>query len=181
MRNITIFLFLTSFLISCNKDKEQTEVNAEVVEIIPLKIGNYWKWSRTYDGTRNRSDTTCFVIKDTLINGEKWFYTAGNGGGSYGYAINRPDGFYTRSEFSEERLLFKYPVKVGDEFNFFKVISTTEVKIVKGKSYSCIVYMKSRGNSIEYYYVAPGLGEVEYTYIGHGYSDGFGLVDYKLY
>lgn len=53
--------------------------NQETSVIMPLKIGNYWVYKVTElndDGTTKSTgyDTT-YVIKDTLINGEKWFLT----------------------------------------------------------------------------------------------------------
>lgn len=72
---ITQILIVISFLSCDNNDpiKPETEISEGM---IPFKVGNQWTWNvfkNSEDGRSLIHQYTVEVIKDTMINGEKWY------------------------------------------------------------------------------------------------------------
>ena len=174
----------------CKKNEDNNSPQSR--ELIPLEVGNNWKWSRSYYWGNRNSDTTWTVLRDTMINGEKGYIAYGENWGGTQVFLNRSDGFYIGTwdyymggsgEF-EIYLEWKYPVTIGEEFisgrygEKWKAVSTDVIKTVLGIDFECIDYINGSGH---HFYIAPSLGIIEYTYPNNNGSDrGFGLVDYTL-
>lgn len=68
------FIILVSSLSSCTKDKNKTDQEV----LLPLKVGNQWQYELKHyneDGSIGNSESnTILITKDTVINGETYFY-----------------------------------------------------------------------------------------------------------
>ncbi|MFP4370412.1 MAG: hypothetical protein ACLFR2_12605 [Candidatus Kapaibacterium sp.] len=106
---VMIIAALAVLLTSCEeplgveKNVDVTELEAPVLEnqtdnvIMPLAIGNTWKYEKKYyghDGNAVDSDEyTLSVVSDTLIAGKKWYKVVSNMG-EVNYYHNRTNGLW---------------------------------------------------------------------------------------
>jgi len=157
---ITIFSLL---IINCNKESSTSPpVEQTAKEIIPLKVGNYWSYSRTlYDSVGNIQDTSSYITTitgTTSINGIQYY----NYDNKSTYFVNKTAGYYI-SENSVDRLIFKYPASVGDSTNYGKYTSTnSSIQVPAGNFTGCYRY-ETVPISDKVNYFKPGVGLVYAT------------------
>jgi hypothetical protein len=166
-----ISLLSAIVLIGCSDDEDSSNNY-----IIPTSVGNYWKYKVALIDTLGditNYDTTKFeILRDTLINGEKWFWFEREAQGTY--LRNFSDGLYGFNR-DKRILLIKYPVKKGDTF-INSTIDTTFVledniliDVPKG-SFNCVEFKslyKGSDNllrAITILYMSPGVGNVKEEY-----------------
>lgn len=205
-----IALFGLLLPISCSDNStKSTDDPIQSKDLIPLKIGNYWKYEiRTFDKDSNQIqfDTGELVIeqeievfRDTMINGDKYYGIEHLVDKSkHQYFANKEDGVYGFQDHFELgiddsiSLYFKYPASVGDIYNFIEgsieIISTNEtVKVLVGE-FNCIVYkITDKKGVLVKFYISPGTGYVKIYFNGTTLDGGdlsdifiWELVDKKL-
>jgi hypothetical protein len=120
-RNMYLLFILTSLLIyNCS---ESTGPDDSLNELIPLKIGNTWNYTRTvYDSsgivlyTWNINSS---IQRDTIINYNKWYgftdapasvYFTNKSNGYWALQTIVPNYFPNDTSF----IVYKYPTQVGD-------------------------------------------------------------------
>jgi hypothetical protein len=156
MKNLAVSLFVLLFaFIACNEDNVIVNPPSETLEIVPLKIGNYWSYqTTTYDTLGNivNSVVDSFsVVSDTLINGKKYFiFSTGV------LRWNNDAGFWITMS-PDSLLLYKYPANVGDEYPYFKVICKDSLIVSPKGTFKCYGY----SGSVAIDYVSPGVGLVK--------------------
>jgi len=177
-----IFLVLISYLFliqSC--EEESTNPPNDNLEIIPLKVGNYWKAIYTEYNTQGsviEIDTVLsFIDKDTILNKEKVYrlnQSQNNPPDEYNipFLLNRQDGCYILLLVDETilNLYLKYPAKKGDVYSFiYNTVSVEEINInhtVKAGSFKCYKYKSELvgefGDIIQraFLYYSPGIGQL---------------------
>jgi hypothetical protein len=119
--NQYLLFILTSLLIySCS---ESTEPDNTINQLIPLKIGNTWNYSRTvYDSSGfvlYNWNINSSIQRDTIINYTNW-YGFTDAPGSV-YFTNKSDGYWALQTIvpnyfpnDTSYILYKYPTEVGD-------------------------------------------------------------------
>ncbi|OGU63925.1 MAG: hypothetical protein A2499_03580 [Stygiobacter sp. RIFOXYC12_FULL_38_8] len=166
MKKLILFtLFLILILVSCKN--EDSIVNQNTLhELVPLKIGNWWAFQRiNYDSTGNAVSTfidTMKVLRDTVIQNERWFIT-----NYYGIYRNATNGVRFWDSTNNSSYVYLYPVKEHDMFvmgsAIVEVISTNEKLKVPYGDISCVHYkatFSSLNNFHINYYLSPGIGFV---------------------
>ncbi len=139
-------------------------------EILPLKIGNYWKFDAVgYDTLGNileQSTITFKVVSDTIINNEiVYIMEIGESNIQKGTAafIKRADGVYTYEKHNTY-LEVKYPVSIGEKFNAAKdtvIVESTNFNYVTTiGNFSCYQYTWSYSDRKESLYFKPSVGYV---------------------
>lgn len=205
MKKILVLLTLLIAIAGCSESTDPSNntvglVPGDTTVMIPLSIGNTWYgYSAQYDeyGTivRNGSDTTT-LVKDTTINGEKWYLT----NAPLTTAVtNRADGYYIWPLYLGRdglaTMAAKFPTQKGDTFGlgrepyideegdvtdtllkYFEVASTDTVIKVRAGTFHCYEYL---------YRYKSALGVAPDSVIRHPdnyfYSRGFGFISYNLY
>jgi hypothetical protein len=193
-RNLYLLFILSALLIcSCS---ESTEPDNTINQLIPLKIGNTWNYSRTvYDSTGTVEYTeniNSSVEKDTSIEGIKWYGYSDVPAGIY--FTNKSNGYWafvkanTGNFLNDTSLLvYKYPTKVGDIYGDpetpREVISLDEKITVPAGEFKVIhlitTYIGSTNYLIDSFetFIAPGVGIIKHMQIGKKY-DGTKFVVY---
>lgn len=146
----------------------------QAASILPLAVGNTWQMAGTVVSFI-RNDTTyshsgrLFVTEAREHDGETWYRVDGEGatrtlfGGLY---TEREDGIwksYSMDEVSQEHLLYKYPVQVGEEYS---VSYAGHSMIVRVKSTNAIVTTNSGDYEAIHYeieYHTATFGSTSYT------------------
>ena len=127
-----------------NCEKNETEKPQDV--IMPLEVGNYWKYI-LYDFDDNSESVRVDSISaDTLLNGEKWYFLYGTNA----FFSNRNNGLWELVGFYPEELLIKYPAKIGDNWNISRpglpveinahLVSVDTRVIINNEIYECYEY-----------------------------------------
>jgi hypothetical protein len=168
-----IAIIISAFSFQSCKD-DPVEPKESESQIWPLAIGNYWTYSHLDKNDSSFVDSV-FVVKDTTIEGEKWFVVVmGDEDGNLWR--NSAIGLLSKTKDSTYRLLVKYPTNVGDktpddEDTLYTVAKNVSITVPAG-TFSTIKY-EFIGEDIEeeyeYYrytkeeiYMAPGVGLVKY-------------------
>lgn len=159
------FLFLSSIFTGCNRQSTEGD-------ILPLAIGNQWIYSTGItDGGIQRYDTVT-VVKDTMINNEKWFYLKHSAQQISWILLNKSDGLHIFDrDKGSSGLFLKYKSQKGDIFislgdSVIVKDDKTEVKTSAG-TFTCFRY---NGIRIEYtekktdggIYACPGVGVIRF-------------------
>lgn len=165
-------------LVSCTSDNDPasndtTGVNA----ILPLKVGNQWILQATYSDTTQPGLDTMRITKDTLIDGERWFFIEGAFfGPNQPLMTNRSNGLWTRNNLSMG-LSWKYPSFVGDAYpigsggtDTIHVVSTTADVSVPAGPFRCYRYRFNSDTSDTY--LSPNVGFVKFPEFGVTDSSG---------
>lgn len=184
-----ILIIITIFIFSCSDENDKNEpIDYNTNGIIPLKIGNYWKYeTESYlsrDTFPTYTNNTLTVFRDSIINGTKYFYII-NDNYNYTVSTNKEDGYYFNNIDEIDDLYYKYPCEVGDQWDvriyeeedldekYVIVKSLNEVVTVPFGTFECINY---EFYAIEEFmpdyhfifisnvYISPGVGMVKHTY-----------------
>lgn len=142
--------------------KNQPDTNKTSLEIMPLKIGNYWLYNTTSLTSKRK-----YIITDTVrFDGELW-YEMQFDGKIIGYSCNKSDGLWTKTtKNSDPYLNIKYPAKIGDKYEYesgdnknkVEVIETNkEVNAAFGKVYAVVYQVDTKTKTHIMYYI-PGIG-----------------------
>lgn len=177
------FLPLALLILGCSNNNKSLNPSQDK-QIWPLKVGNEWTYEDRLLDSAGRTvhvDTSVFaVIKDTLIQGERWYVFTYNGvrdpEGSLGTI--RSDGLWTNGP--SEGLVFKYPAAVNDTFMMGTDTSIVEsihdTVTVPAGTFVCINYKWVGGSepnrTHQYHYMSPGVGFIkaeEYYKTAGGY------------
>jgi hypothetical protein len=181
MKKLFYIIVATLLIQSCNENS--TEPKNNNLEIIPLKVGNYWIAVHTEyspQGYVNEVDTVgMYIVKDSIWNGET-IYRMSQSPDTISYDapffLIRSDGVYHLFLNDEERLYLyiKYPAQEGDSFLFWgDTLWVDKVNIsysTKAGTFNCIRY-KTENIDDEmiirsFHYFSPGIGAIaaEYYY-----------------
>lgn len=188
---VIIIFFL--FIFSCEYDDNGTEPT-DSTDFFPLKTGNFWKYRVVRD--MNQYEMTDSILRDTLINGQKWFITQKDTLQSFKTVIMNSDSGLMKGTIVnpgqklKPYLTYKYPCEQWETFyvgmNEFTVYSLDETVLIDGNEYKCIHYkhtfsIENKPYYIEFF-VQPGIGIVKYIYtVENGYVfEKRELIDYKI-
>jgi len=193
--NILLLLLLSSTIfLSCS---ESTEPDDFMKELIPLKVGNTWNYTRTvYDSVGvilYTENIISMVQKDTIINHIKWFgytdvpasvYFTNKSNGYWSFQKAVPNYFLNDTSF----VVYKYPTQVGDIYGDpetpKEVISVDEMITVPAGKFKVIHLITTFIGSTNYLldsfeiFIAPGIGIIQRMQIGKKY-DGTKFIVYK--
>jgi len=184
MRNNLIYLlfsllFFTIFY-GCEKSNLVSYDNS-TQGLIPIVRGNTWYYSGTaYDTSgivRENFGEIHDVRGDTILFGKKLTFYAGH------YVVNTDSGLIAYGGYSissdtpndtvvHYELLYKYPAKTGDSFNYGMKIGTIDtIIIVPAGLFHCIKYMNYYNSVLNYdAYICPGIGLIKVvSYFGTNY------------
>lgn len=184
MSRILLISSLIFFLISGCKSKSNPVVPPSIPQnIMPLSVGNYWKYQRVYyDPNGNITNVDTFkvaITKDTIINFTTWFFDDY----FWIYYNNKSDGLWIYSNISSW-LMWKYPAQIGETYyagsDTVKVISTDKALTTLIGVYHCYSYEYNfRGLPIDTF-ISPGLGIV-YSESAISINNGKPYIDSKSY
>ncbi len=167
MKAIACILVMLTLLVACGKDDSTNPGPA--TQIMPLKIGNTWSYSRaTFDANGNTVafDTlTETIVRDTIINNERWYIALLTAGDSSRTDLmtNRADGLWGRRH-DEDFIAINYPMAVGDTFDQGGLVMTlesdTSSTTVPAGDFTCYKYHLYGYNIDIYNYYSPGIGQI---------------------
>lgn len=159
MKNLLIFGFVFIFIFSCSDNT--TVSNNSTKEILPLKVGNSWIYTRQNFHSSKRDsvtyiDTMKYIVSGSIsLNDENWYFLEYNSEkDDYIYA-NRSDGLWciyakdsNNINRSAAKLFLKYPTKVNDINSIDDSVSYSTIKVdykivTAAGQFSCIKYSKS--------------------------------------
>ena len=169
-----IFLFLllvTNF--GCENNNEPSEI--QKTEIIPLELGNYWKYQ---EGT---AFDTIQVIGEDFVKSKRCFDILN--GNIVDTRTNKEDGYYAiyyvPPHLDTEWIIFKYLGKINETyagyFGSATIVSISESISISLGTFKCYKYSfyssNERGDETQHIdYVSPGIGiiieEVYFKKIG---------------
>lgn len=143
--------------------KNQPDTDKTNLEIMPLKIGNYW----LYKGYPN-SETRKYLITDTIrFDGELWYEMSFNREFS-GYSCNKKDGLWVKLEKDSTPYLYiKYPTIIGDKYEYYNGKMESKVEVIDTKKeltttfgtvYAYVYKITQRYFPIHYIYYIPSIG-----------------------
>jgi hypothetical protein len=167
MKAIVCVLVMLTLLFACGKDNSTNPGPA--TQIMPLKIGNFWTYSRTTFNTNGNIvafDTlTETIVRDTIINNERWYIALLSSGDSSRTDLmtNRADGLWGRRH-DEDFIAINYPMTVGDTLSdaglFMTLESDTSSITVPAGDFTCHNYHLFGYNIDIYNYYSPGIGQI---------------------
>jgi hypothetical protein len=181
-------LFCILILTNCENNSSNT--TNDTLQIVPLKIGNFWIYNgTTFDTNGNVNESKIYITKvesDSMWNGEKIFSLSDsvyNYKSSY-YAFNRKDGYYyllrfmdslEREDTLEPLLIVKYPGKEGDSFKSgmtpYKIKNTDINYTTLIGTFKCYKYINTSDDGNErdtsYDYYSQGIGRIGYENFRH--------------
>jgi hypothetical protein len=152
--------------INCKKNSNPTDnMNSNTTQIFPLSIGNQWIIQVTnYDTTGNvvySKNDTIKILRDTIIQSEKWFI-------GYGIITNRDDGLYDYQVGSSNEIVlkYKYPSSTNSIYTYrgtqIRVLSIADSVSVQAGGFVCYRYREGV-DTISYndWYLSPNVGLVK--------------------
>ncbi|NCS90736.1 MAG: hypothetical protein AUJ54_09315 [Ignavibacteria bacterium CG1_02_37_35] len=184
MKNVLTYLIVAVLFFTLFYGCEKSNLVSYIVptpDFIPIAKGNTWYYSGVaYDTlgmVREKFGEIHDVRGDTILFGKKLTFYAGSyvaisDSGLIGYA-----GYSTNSNTPNDttvyyHLLYKYPAKTGDKFNYGMRVGTIDTLInVPAGSFHCIQYMGYYQGTLYYNsYVSPGTGLIKIeAYFGDNY------------
>lgn len=212
MKNINIYIvFITIILIGCS-NVGLPAITDNTNSIWQLAKGNYWKMANISHISNKRDTTAMYCLRDTLFEGASWWVMSPDGisnsvDGVTALYKNKEDGLHVTlfaGTLKVESLWFKYPTKIGDEYNVsFDYKDTTKYLVesidtvinIGNKQYKNVIkYTNIRisgkypyvSTDYNYYYLCPGIGMIKTEIYSQllGYDKKFylesELYDYKL-
>ena len=196
--SVVLFLML-GLTAGCSKDDSPVTATYVAKEIMPLAVGDHWKYAQTLFDTAGNAAATdtdqISVVADSVIQNEHWFSL-----GSLGttFITNRATGLW---EYEQGRdsgpiiyLVYKYPAAAGDSVhvnnstNSVVVVSADTAIATPIASYHCIEYraeiqLNELGQLVTYVYdsfFAPNVGEVYYRVSRRDLAGHLRLVETRL-
>jgi hypothetical protein len=189
-----LFILASLLIYNCS---ESTEPDDFIKELIPLKVGNTWNYTRTvYDSVGvilYTENIISEVQKDTIINTIKWFgytdvpasvYFTNKSNGYWLFQKAIPNYFLNDTSF----VVYKYPTQVGDIYGDpetpMEVLSVDEMITVPAGKFKVIHLITTFIGSSNYLldsfetFIAPGIGIIQRMQIGKKY-DGTKFIVYK--
>jgi len=175
-----LLIIISLFMISCADNSTNVETQ-EQEGIIPLHVGNTWKYEISlYDsvGTLVNTDTEDRkVLSDTLIDGERWFKANFLGL----YVSNRSNGLWQRNqrfpylpdsenkELGEPTFRIPFPVRLNESIKVgastYTLIEKDVVVNVPAGTFSCYLFRQNYRTTLgvpEYFvYYSPEVGLVK--------------------
>ncbi len=163
-RLFIIGIFIAIFISNCSDNATNP---TESKGIWPLKVGNYWKYSKiNYDesGSITKTDSIGIsVLKDTIFNNQTLYYLINNG--EVMVLVKRNDGIYMYNpmDLSQSGLLLKFPCLEGE--SFFNINEDTMTFVSKDfdyqfkfGNYKCYQYLMEREYSVSEILFVPEIG-----------------------
>ncbi len=194
---IASILFILLIKLSCIEDSLGLDTFEKIPHdavILPLEIGNYWKYSIiSYDEGNNKIDNfdlTFTIIDKIEIDGEFWYLQ------DQGlpppmvttYLRNKQDGLWQKSSFNAEAIrITKYPIILNEAFKVGSIYKPNENKyydiIRKSVSTNNIIFTKAgKFNTICYLdYISEGERIIQDTLNIIYYAPNKGMVMRKRY
>jgi hypothetical protein len=157
---------LAVILVSCNNSESPCVPVKTSGPIVPLAIGNQWVYHITEfaDGSVTRSYyDTLTIRRDTLINGEKWYFYYG------GFWTNRSNGLWGVFQVTKDSvtpvLIYPYPTSVGTVIHLpsdsgFVFAVDTLISVPYGCFYTNVYFIGKDHNYSECF--VPGIGEIKW-------------------
>ncbi|MBK8945748.1 MAG: hypothetical protein IPM32_10845 [Ignavibacteriae bacterium] len=170
---------LLSLFISCSDNVSPIE--NDQLEIIPLKVGNEWKYETTTSDSTGKIDFIEYdiqsVLKDTIISDIRWYQY--NNSNSIWYT-NKEDGYWVYkvadpkliTDRDTSHIVFKHNYDNVAEYNGFEVISVDTMIVVPAGNFNCIHLSWKWNNSNNYLlysyeiFLSPGIGQVKWEQVG---------------
>lgn len=170
------FIFCFSLLLFYSGCKDTATEPTTNEQFYPLQIGNYWNYRLLkYDSLGNLTDNSIVlperILRDTVINGEKWFLL-----NVMGYLsmvdipyINKSNGLHTWSGRNAE-IVYKYPANIGDVCgDSLKIVGINQRTTTIAGDFTCVVYKKEKYDPTLFWiyyntFIAPGYGKVKVEY-----------------
>jgi hypothetical protein len=173
---ISLLVILSLFGCKKNDNNNPTETSITKGVLLPLKVGDQWKYQRTsLDSTGNiiTVDTiVCRVEFDTTFLNEKWYKTF------WGFVMNKDDGlwqYYGSSSnvqgIEYSTLQYVYPSSANYSYSPFGANSTITVMSVNesyttpSQTFQCYHYRLIYDNTNGYqqdYYLSPNIGFIKW-------------------
>jgi hypothetical protein len=163
-------IIILIFLFTCCKNEENGPTSPTPIKttniLVPLSVDNYWVYlTQSLDSTglvwSQRYDTVS-VTKDTLVNGESWYYVFDIICG-YGWFTNRQDGYWFQSG-DWITLKYPYPCNAGDSVLLSNgaIINIQSVKDTVYCSAGQFICSRYRDKSNHTYKFSPNVGRIYY-------------------
>lgn len=176
---ITCIVLLQFTLFSCHSEEEV----APAEETMPLKVGNYWTYQVSdYDSEGNVVGTSSYtraVVKDTVINGGKW-YILNNGS----IVQNNQSGYVYFNKFNrpgDEAVMIYQNASTGG-IGYMYTYPNYELWVLTTRTYELAPFVTSLGNfscytfTVERQYKQPGSSSASSTFQKDYVSPSVGLV-----
>jgi hypothetical protein len=175
-------VILSSLISGCNSQQPEGD-------IWPLAVGNQWIYKTSEKINDKPVIDTVTVTRDTLINGEKWFYTKHTAHPISWILKNKPDGLYIIDREKNSPFIFlKYKAIQGD--TYFNMIDTILVKqmdkVIKTEAgtFTCFQYNSLKADRDQFLtddgiYASPGVGVVQFQTSGM-WSIKYELIKFNL-
>ena len=194
MKKYNLTAIFCLIVISCSLPPDPGSIPSTVDKsiIMPLKVGNNWKYKVTIIDTVKKETTidtlTVAIQNEVIIKSEKWFVE--NIGGAY---INRSNGLWYVANLNDTTFMAKYPATVKDTFSahsfyqsLFTVISVDSSIHTFAGTFSCYVYKNSDSNGMSVDCYSPGIGLISRdAFLVSSYSTSFylkwELISYNIY
>lgn len=164
-----VFIFL-----NCSKENNPI-TNYSNDDIIPLAVGNFWKYHYTLHDTVGNiyADfvTSSIIRGDTLIKNIRWYYIDKNDI----YFSNLSDGYYIYDRYSPDSnktsLVYKYPCNQNDAYSSWRVADRDTLITVPAGEFNCILYVY-RLETREFFdyhdvFIKPGVGVIKTVRYGY--------------
>ncbi len=177
MKYLLIIILSTILIISCS-DNSTNEVNSSK-EILPLKVGNFWTYSRQKFSSYKRDsvtfvDTVNYSVSSSInLNGENWFFMKFNSMVDEYIYTNRKDGLWclyakdtNNIDLPSAKLFLKFPTKNNDtttiDSGTYKTINVDEYLSTQAGIFDCIKYSKIEFERVKNcgLYYSPNVGKV---------------------
>jgi hypothetical protein len=156
---------MIALTIGCSNDSNPTKSNS-AVEIIPLELGNIWKYQyQTFDtsgAVLQNIVSQNTITGDTTIENNIWYYFSEDAL----FFSNYEDGFHTYNQYdSQNELVYKYPCNIGDKYSQWEITSIDTQITVPAGSFKCILYHFRLNTNYSYgnreVFIKPGLGRIK--------------------
>ena len=169
---LTLLMICSIILLSCNSN-QPVEPQTEISEgIIPYKVGYKWTWNVFKNNDQGRSlmhQYTIEVIKDTMINGEKWYIMRENNTFNTAPYTNRNGANYS---FSNDKPKIAFDTSIEDtslssiNVNHSYLVSKNNIVEIPLGKFNCNLYQRytiSNGKKTltSNYYIAYNKGIIK--------------------
>lgn len=175
-----VLLFIIIFSLSCEDDNLVKPETVRLEGVIPLKVGYQWTWNIYKVNGEEKNlmhQYSVEVIKDTMINGEKWYIERENNLFNTGPITNRNGVTYSYNN-GEPKILFNTSVEdtslPSTNANRSYLVSENNIVEIPLGEFNCNLYQifsESNGKKIliSNYYISYNKGIIK--------EEDFGCVD----